>query len=86
MSNGAFAEWLRAKREEKKFSVRGFAKKVGVSPSYVSQIERGELPPPANDKIKKMAEVLSENVDRMMLLAGRVPADSGDGNALCSTP
>jgi transcriptional regulator with XRE-family HTH domain len=48
---------------------------LGVSPTYVSQIERGELPPPAEDKVKAMAKFLGQDADELLLLAGRMPAD-----------
>jgi transcriptional regulator with XRE-family HTH domain len=31
------------------------AKKIGVSPTYLSKVERDEVPPPAEDKVRKIA-------------------------------
>lgn len=70
-----FSRRLRSRRKEKKLSLRSFAKMVDISPTYLSQIERGVSPPPANDKITAIAKLLDENVDELMLLAGRVPPD-----------
>ncbi|MDD2324615.1 MAG: helix-turn-helix transcriptional regulator [Alphaproteobacteria bacterium] len=70
-----FSRRLQSRRIEKKLSQRSFAKAVGISSTYLSQIERGVLPPPANDKIMAIAKLLDENADELMLLAGRVPPD-----------
>jgi transcriptional regulator with XRE-family HTH domain len=51
------------------------AKKIGVSPTYLSKIERDEFPPPAEDKVKKMAEILGRDQDELLALAGRVASD-----------
>ena len=73
--NETFGERVRQRREEKKISLRKFAEMVGVSPTYISQIERGEFNPPSQEKIVEMAEILGENVDEMLALANKVPSD-----------
>lgn len=70
-----FGETLRDKRTEKGFSLRKFAKLVGVSPTYLSQVEQGNVDPPTADRVKRMAELLGENPDEWIALAGRVPED-----------
>ncbi|GIV04135.1 MAG: transcriptional regulator [Fimbriimonadales bacterium] len=70
-----FGELLREKRIEKKFSLRKFAELVGVSPTYLSQVEQGNVMPPTADRVKRMAELLGENPDEWIALAGRVPED-----------
>jgi transcriptional regulator with XRE-family HTH domain len=70
-----FGGLLRAKRLDKKFSLRKFAELVGVSPTYLSQVEQGNVMPPTADRVKRMAEVLEENPDEWIGLAGRVPKD-----------
>lgn len=73
--NETFGERVRQRREEKKISLRKFADMVGVSPTYISQIERGEFKPPSQEKIVEIAEILGENVDEMLALANKVPSD-----------
>lgn len=64
---------LRARRVEKGFSLRKFAEKVGVSPTYLSLVETGQAPyQPTVDRIKKMAELLGADADEWIQLAGRV--------------
>jgi transcriptional regulator with XRE-family HTH domain len=70
-----FGELLREKRIEKKFSLRKFAELVGVSPTYLSQVEQGNVMSPTADRVKRMAELLGENPDEWIALAGRVPED-----------
>jgi transcriptional regulator with XRE-family HTH domain len=70
-----FGEALREKRVEKGFSLRKFAQLVGVSPTYLSQVEQGNVDPPTADRVKRMAELFGENPDEWIALAGRVPED-----------
>jgi len=72
-----FGARVREVREERKktdqrFSVRGFAKMVGLSPTFISFMERGQFAPPSPQKIIRMAEVLDLNADELLSLAGRV--------------
>jgi transcriptional regulator with XRE-family HTH domain len=71
----AFGNVLREKRIEKGFSLRKFAELVGVSPTYQSQVEQLNIDPPTADRVKRMAELLDENADEWIALAGRVPED-----------
>ena len=68
-----FGSVLRATRVEKGFSLRKFAEKVGVSPTYLSLVETGQAPyQPTVDRVKRMAELLDANADEWIQLAGRV--------------
>jgi len=71
----SFGEALRERRLAKGFSLRKFAAEVGVSPTYLSQVEQGNVMPPTADRVKRMAELLGENSDEWIALAGRVPED-----------
>jgi transcriptional regulator with XRE-family HTH domain len=70
-----FGQMVRSKRVAKGFSLRKFAELVGFSPTYLSQVEQGNVMPPTADRVKRMAELLGENTDEMTALAGRVPED-----------
>jgi len=63
---------LRERRVEKGYSLRKFAGMVGVSPTYLSQVERGNVDPPTAERVRRMAEILDENVDEWTALVGRV--------------
>lgn len=66
---------LREKRLAKGLSLRAFAKLVDVSPTYLSQVEQGNVDPPTAERVRRMAELLHENPDHLIALAGRVPED-----------
>ena len=70
-----FGFTVRRARAHRQLGLRQFAKMVGVSPTYQSKIERDELPPPAEDKVVKMAELLEQDRDELLALANRVAAD-----------
>jgi transcriptional regulator with XRE-family HTH domain len=70
-----FGQALRAKRIEKGYSLRKFAELVGVSPTYLSQVEQGNVDPPTAERVQRMAELLGENPDEWIALAGRVADD-----------
>jgi len=71
----SFGRLLREKRLAKKFSLRKFAELVGVSPTYLSQVEQENVMPPTADRVKRMAGLLGDNPDEWTGLAGRVPED-----------
>ena len=59
----SFGECIRERRErlrrlDRSLSVRGVAARIGVQPSYLSKVERGEVEPPSEAKIVLLAEVL----------------------------
>ena len=70
-----FGALLRERRIAKEVSLRKFAELVGVSPTYLSQVEQGNVVPPTADRVKRMADLLGENADEWIALAGRVPED-----------
>ena len=78
MSSGRrekFGATVRRKREKLEIGLREMAKKIGVSPTYLSKIERDEFSPPAEDKVRKIAEIIGSDVDELLALAGKVSSD-----------
>jgi transcriptional regulator with XRE-family HTH domain len=71
----SFGALLRREREAKEIGLREMAKKIGVSPTYLSKIERGDFDPPAEDKVRRIAEILGRDPDELLALAGRVASD-----------
>jgi transcriptional regulator with XRE-family HTH domain len=75
-----FGKHIRSRREQLRkedpsFSVRQLAGRIGVEPSYLSKVERGETPPPSEAKILLLADELSEDPDILLALAGKVSSD-----------
>jgi transcriptional regulator with XRE-family HTH domain len=70
-----FGEVIRARREALKITLRTFAGTVEMSPTYLSKVERGEFPPPAEKKIVAIARQLKLDPDELLGLAGRVASD-----------
>ena len=79
----AFGEFVRERREalrekDRGFSLRQLAARIGVEPSYLSKVERGEEAPPSEARIVALAEELGEDKDVMLAMAGKVSSDLQD--------
>jgi transcriptional regulator with XRE-family HTH domain len=73
-----FGAFIRREREAKELGLREMAKMIGVSPTYLSKVERDEFPPPAEDKVKAIAKIIACDVDDLLARAGRVSTDISD--------
>ena len=76
----SFGDYLRQRREEKRaadpgYSLRKVAASVGIEPSYLSKIERGDQPPPSEETIRALAKELGEDPDVLLAMAGKVSRD-----------
>ena len=78
MSGEKFGAFVRREREAKEIGLRGMAKMIGVSPTYLSKVERDEFPPPAEDKVKAIAKIIKCDTDELLARAGRVSSDLSD--------
>lgn len=75
-----FGSFVRDRREalranDATFSVRQVAQRIGVEPSFLSKVERGEVAPPSEAKIVALARELGEDPDVLLALAGKVSTD-----------
>lgn len=71
---------LRQQREalkatDRSFSLRQVAQRVGIEPAYLSKIERGDVPPPGEETLKKLARELGLDADVTLAMAGKVSSD-----------
>lgn len=71
-----FGAYIRGKREERRatdptFTLEAFARRIGMAPSYLSNIERGKAPP-SKGALEDIARGLGEDLDVLYLLAGLV--------------
>jgi ribosome-binding protein aMBF1 (putative translation factor) len=78
MSGERFGEFVRRERAAMEIGLREMARKIGVSPTYLSKVERDEFPPPAEDKVKAIAEIIGCDVDQLLARAGKVASDLSD--------
>ena len=75
-----FGEFIRQKREglrkkDTRYSLRQVAGRVGIQPTYLSKLERGELDPPSEMTSRRIAVELGEDADVVLALAGKVSSD-----------
>lgn len=78
MSNEKFGAFIRREREAKEIGLREMAKLICVSPTYLSKVERDEFSPPAEDKVKAIAQIIKCDADDLLARAGRVSSDISD--------
>lgn len=75
-----FGGYVRGCREgmealDRRYSLRGVAGLVGIQPSYLSKIERDLEAPPGEETIKRLAEVLEQDPDLLLAMAGKISSD-----------
>ena len=75
MKKYGFGKMLRDARLQRGFSLREFAEMLGVSSTYLSQVERGNFAPLTASKTARAAKLLVEDADYWIGLAGRIPED-----------
>jgi transcriptional regulator with XRE-family HTH domain len=68
-----FGSTVRKAREQEAIGLRTMAKLLDVSPTYLSKVERGKEPPPREDRIQKISEILNLDADLLLAEARRVP-------------
>src|SRR4051794_26246596 len=73
-----FGAFIRREREAREIGLREMAKKIGVSPTYVSKVERDEFAPPTEDKVRAIARIIECDPDELLAMAGRVSSDIAD--------
>jgi transcriptional regulator with XRE-family HTH domain len=71
----AFGTLVRQLRLHKGYSLRELARRIDVSPNFLSKMELGHFPPPGEKKIVLIAEILEQNADELLALAGKVSSD-----------
>lgn len=66
---------VRVYRQAKGMSLRQQAFNIGLSPTCLSKIERGEAISVGEELIVKLANAIGADSDYLLSLQGRVPAD-----------
>jgi len=70
-----FGAHLRKLRVQQGIGLRKLAMAIGISPTYLSLVEREEMPPPAERQVVALADALGQNRDVFLGIAGKVPSD-----------
>jgi HTH-type transcriptional regulator, competence development regulator len=71
----AFGQRLRELRKAKFLSQKQLAEMVGLDFTYLSKVETGAMPPPAEATIRKLADALHVPAESLIALAGRLSED-----------
>jgi transcriptional regulator with XRE-family HTH domain len=71
----AFGTLVRQLRLQKGYSLRELARRISLSPNFLSKMELGHFPPPGEKKIVLIAEILEQNTDGLLALVGKVSSD-----------
>lgn len=61
--------------DDSAYSLRQVAQRCGVTPAYLSRVERGEVGPPGEETLLHLAFDLGEDPDVLLALAGKISAD-----------
>ncbi len=72
-----FAETLRRLRLDhpERLSIREVSRRAGIDVSYLSRMEKGEVPPPREEIILRLAQVLGADPDSLLEPADMIPPD-----------
>ena len=76
-----FGQTLRELRMAKDVTLRDMARRLELTPTYLSQVEQDKFSPPTEDRIKQMGQILGlaqAQVDELVAMAGRVSRDLHD--------
>ncbi|HOX41186.1 MAG TPA: helix-turn-helix transcriptional regulator [bacterium] len=70
-----FGETIRELRTAQDLGLRETATKVGISPAYLSRIERGKETPPRPEIIQSLAKILAADPDVLFRLSSSTNPD-----------
>lgn len=70
-----FGETVREMREAQSIGLRAAAERLGISPAYLSRVERGKERPPKPDLVKRIARLLGGDADLLFRLADSTDPD-----------
>lgn len=76
MPASKLGELIRTTRVKKGVSLREFARRIGKSPAFVTELECDEeVPSVKEDTLLRVADELALDADRLLVLAQRTPRD-----------
>ena len=75
MPPSKLGELVRSTRMELGISLREFARRIGKSPAFVTELECDEMPSVSEETLRKVADELGVDEARLFVLAERTPRD-----------
>lgn len=75
-----FGTTVRRRREElrqddRRYSLRQVANRIGIEPAYLSKVERSEVSPPSEATTVRLAQELDLDKDVLLALSGKVSSE-----------
>jgi transcriptional regulator with XRE-family HTH domain len=77
-NNLKFGDFVRQTRLNLNIGLREFASQIGISATYISKMEVGDFSPPKEENIKKMANILKVDEDKLLSMADKISSDIKD--------
>lgn len=68
----SLGEYIKRRREEMDYSLREFARKIGITATFLSDIEKGTRHP-SDEVLKKISDEFGDNFEDLKDLDNRVP-------------
>ena len=80
MTYGTYVRSIRERRrqEDRSYSLRQVAMRIGVEPAYLSKIERDQVAPPSEATTRRLAAELGQDPDVLLAMSGKVSTDLKD--------
>jgi transcriptional regulator with XRE-family HTH domain len=75
MPPSKLGELIRSTRMAQDITLREFARRIGKSPAFVTELECDEMPSVSEETLRKVAEELKINEAKIFVLAERTPRD-----------
>jgi transcriptional regulator with XRE-family HTH domain len=74
-----FGERVRRRRQERGLGLRETARRAGISATFLSRVETdAEKALPSEEVIRKLGDIINDDFDELMVLAGRIPSEVKD--------
>jgi HTH-type transcriptional regulator, competence development regulator len=70
-----FGAFIKAARIKARISQRDLADRAGIDFTYLSKIENDKMAPPSEETIRKIADVLGEEPETLIILADKIPSN-----------
>ncbi len=71
----SFGSVVRERRTALGIGLNDFAERLGISPAYLSRVERDHEKPPRDELIERAAAILGLRMDDLFVEAQRLPPD-----------